>query len=62
MIFPLASFDRFRPFSFLSVEICDFSDLSAALPPDDLVALLNTIFSVFDEIIRAASAYKVRGR
>ena len=43
------------------MEICDFTGLAATLPPDDLVALLNRVFTALDEIVHTARAYKVSG-
>ena len=41
------------------VEICGFTELASSLPSDELVSLLNLVFSALDEIVSEANAYKV---
>ena len=40
-------------------QIVDFAELSALIDPEDLVEMLNTVFSRFDELVEAVGAYKV---
>jgi PAS domain S-box-containing protein len=48
--------DRYDHVSILFADIVDFSSLSAQIPPTEVVDLLNTIFSQFDQL---AAWYKL---
>ena len=45
----------------LPVEICEFSRLSALLSAEEVVELLNELFTSFDVLVEEAGAHKVRG-
>ena len=40
-------------------QICDFTKISSVLNPDQLVKLLNIVFSAFDKIVDSNFVYKV---
>ena len=53
--------DSFEEACILFVEIAHFARLSALLEPADLIDLLNTVFTAFDDLVADPSigAYKV---
>ena len=52
--------DRFDEASVLFADIVGFTDLSNRLPPDELVSLLNDIFSGFDEVGTRLGTEKIK--
>lgn len=52
--------DRHDEASVLFADICDFSALSSRLSAEDLVRLLNGVFSEFDEIAREHGIEKIK--
>jgi class 3 adenylate cyclase len=44
---------QFKEASVLFIEISDFAALSATLPANELVALLNFVFTTFDDVLEA---------
>lgn len=52
--------DRVEEMSVLFADIVDFSRLSMAMPPGDLVALLNQVFSIFDELTDRYGLEKIK--
>jgi len=51
------SADQFKEASVLFIEISDFAALSATLPASELVALLNFVFTTFDDVLEAGSLH-----
>lgn len=51
---------HFDSVTVLFADIVGFTPLSVALPPDDLLALLDEVFTRFDELVAAAGLEKVR--
>ena len=52
--------DLYPAISVLFVDIVNFTPLSARLAPADVVGLLNTIFSTFDELTEAHTLEKIK--
>ena len=52
--------DQHSEASVLFADICDFTDLSSRLSPDELVALLNEVFTGFDEVAREKGIEKIK--
>jgi class 3 adenylate cyclase len=52
--------DRFEDVSLLFADIVGFTSLSGGMAADELVSVLNEVFSVFDELVEAADLEKVK--
>jgi class 3 adenylate cyclase len=52
--------DRFDDVSLLFADIVEFTRLSSGMAADDLVRVLNEVFSVFDRLVDAAELEKVK--
>lgn len=52
--------DRFDEVTVLFADIVGFTKMSAELPPKELVALLNDVFSAFDELAEKYSLEKIK--
>ena len=52
--------DRFEDVSLLFADIVSFTSLSGGMAADELVTVLNDVFSVFDEQVAAAGLEKVK--
>ncbi|MFL5777988.1 MAG: adenylate/guanylate cyclase domain-containing protein [Chloroflexota bacterium] len=52
--------DRFDDVSLMFADIVDFTRLSAGMPPSDLVAVLNEVFTVFDGLVEMNELEKVK--
>lgn len=52
--------DNFPEVSLLFVDIAEFTPLAAAMPPTELVFLLNQIFSAFDKLARKYGLEKIK--
>ncbi len=52
--------DSFSQVTVLFADIVDFTPLSANLSPQDLVALLNEIFSLFDDLAEKHGLEKIK--
>jgi len=52
--------DSFEEVTVLFADLVGFTELAMALPPSELVALLNQIFSVFDGLAERASLEKIK--
>jgi class 3 adenylate cyclase len=52
--------DRFDDVTLMFADIVEFTRLSASLSPDDLVSVLNTIFSAFDGLVDGYGLEKVK--
>ncbi len=52
--------DRFEATSVLFADVVDFTPLSADLEPEEMVELLNEIFSYFDQLVDAYGLEKIR--
>ncbi|HEY9700202.1 MAG TPA: adenylate/guanylate cyclase domain-containing protein [Trichocoleus sp.] len=52
--------DNFSEVTVLFADIVNFTQLSAALPPTDLVELLNQIFSTFDALVEKFGLEKIK--
>jgi class 3 adenylate cyclase len=52
--------DRFDDVSLLFADIVGFTSLSGGMGPDELVSVLNEVFSAFDELVDAAGLEKVK--
>jgi class 3 adenylate cyclase len=52
--------DRFDDVSLLFADIVGFTNLSGGMGAQELVAMLNEVFSVFDELVDAAELEKVK--
>lgn len=51
--------DEFIEISVLFAEVCDFDAISCALQPSEVVEMLNTIFSTFDQLVDVHGVHKV---
>lgn len=52
--------DRFSEATILFADIGNFTELSQSMPPDDLVAMLNEVFSEFDVITERYGLEKIK--
>jgi class 3 adenylate cyclase/CheY-like chemotaxis protein len=52
--------DNFAEVTVLFADIVNFTSLAATLPPPELVELLNTIFSTFDQLAEQHSLEKIK--
>jgi class 3 adenylate cyclase len=52
--------DRFDEATVLFADIVDFTPMSAALPADEVVGLLNAIFSDFDDLVEQRGLEKIK--
>ena len=52
--------DEFDDVFILASDLCGFTQLSAASQPQDVMLLLSTLFSRFDELSEAMGVYKVQ--
>jgi class 3 adenylate cyclase len=52
--------DSFENVTVLFADIVDFTPMSARIPPRELVAFLNEIFSIFDHLVNEAGLEKVK--
>lgn len=57
---PEAIADGFTDVTVLFADIVDFTRLSATMPPQQLVALLNSIFSTFDQLAEKHNLEKIK--
>ncbi|HEY9888187.1 MAG TPA: adenylate/guanylate cyclase domain-containing protein [Candidatus Obscuribacterales bacterium] len=57
---PQAIAHRFEEVTILFADIVDFTELSAAIPPTELVNLLNQIFSAFDQLAEQHGLEKIK--
>ncbi|OQR88700.1 guanylate cyclase, partial [Achlya hypogyna] len=51
--------DEYASVTVLFCEVCDFNTISGQLDPDQVVELLNTIFSKFDVLVDYHSVHKI---
>lgn len=51
--------DEYGSVTVLFCEVCDFNTISGQLDPDQVVELLNTIFSKFDVLVDYHSVHKI---
>jgi len=51
--------DEYLNVTVLFAEVCQFDTISGQLAPDQVVELLNTIFSKFDLLVDAHSVHKI---
>ncbi|MFL5757512.1 MAG: adenylate/guanylate cyclase domain-containing protein [Chloroflexota bacterium] len=52
--------DRFDDVTLLFADIVDFTALSSDMQPDELVSVLNEVFSAFDGVVESAGLEKVK--
>ena len=52
--------DRFDDVTLLFADIVGFTELSSSLRPDELVAVLNEVFTVFDDLVEEHGLEKVK--
>jgi len=52
--------DSFSEVTVLFADIVDFTSLSARIPPEQLVSMLNRVFSVFDQLAEKYSLEKIK--
>ncbi|MBD1912979.1 adenylate/guanylate cyclase domain-containing protein [Leptolyngbya sp. FACHB-8] len=52
--------DNFSTVTVLFADIVDFTQLSAHMTPDQIVELLNTVFSMFDELVEEFALEKIK--
>ncbi|TAK03112.1 MAG: adenylate/guanylate cyclase domain-containing protein [Chloroflexota bacterium] len=52
--------DRFDDVTLLFADIVGFTELSSAMQPDELVEVLNEVFSVFDDLVEEHGLEKVK--
>jgi class 3 adenylate cyclase len=52
--------DRFDDVTLLFADIVGFTELSSSMQPDELVAVLNEVFSVFDDLVEEHGLEKVK--
>jgi class 3 adenylate cyclase len=52
--------DRFDDVTLLFADIVGFTELSSTMQPDELVAVLNEVFSVFDDLVEEHGLEKVK--
>lgn len=52
--------DRFPEATVLFADIVDFTPLSSSLPPEDMVALLDDVFTAFDRLVDAYGLEKIK--
>jgi class 3 adenylate cyclase len=52
--------DRFPEASVLFADIADFTPMSASLPPEEVVELLNEVFSTFDHLAEERGLEKIK--
>jgi class 3 adenylate cyclase len=52
--------DSYSEVTVLFADIVDFTSLSARIPPEQLVSMLNRIFSVFDQLAEKYSLEKIK--
>jgi class 3 adenylate cyclase/NAD(P)-dependent dehydrogenase (short-subunit alcohol dehydrogenase family) len=52
--------DRFEDVTVLFADLANFTPLSASLPPERVVALLDAAFSAFDDITRSEGLEKIK--
>lgn len=52
--------DHFEGASILFADVVDFTPLSATMTPDELVELLNEVFSVFDQLVEKYDLEKIK--
>jgi guanylate cyclase len=52
--------DHFEGASILFADVVDFTPLSASMTPDELVELLNEVFSVFDSLVEKYELEKIK--
>ncbi len=52
--------EQYDEATFLFADIVGFTGLSAAMPPEEVVKLLNEIFSAFDQIVERQGLEKIR--
>jgi len=52
--------DRFPEATVLFADIVDFTPLSSSLPPEDVVALLDDVFTAFDRLVDAHGLEKIK--
>jgi adenylate cyclase len=52
--------DSFEEVTILFAEVVGFTRLAAARPADQVVRLLNRVFTAFDELVERWSAEKIR--
>lgn len=56
---PLRIAEKYSSVTIMFVEVCNFNDISSEQTQDELVDILNTVFSVFDSVLEDYHAYKV---
>ncbi|GBG30746.1 Receptor-type guanylate cyclase gcy-12 [Hondaea fermentalgiana] len=56
---PVRIAEKFSSVTVMFVEVCDFSAISSRQTREELVDILNTIFSVFDSALENYDVYKV---
>lgn len=56
---PVRIAEKFTSVTIMFVEVCDFSAISSKQTREELVDILNTIFSVFDSVLEDYDVYKV---
>jgi class 3 adenylate cyclase len=52
--------DRFDDVTLLFADIVGFTELSSSMRPDELVAVLNEVFTVFDDLVEEHGLEKVK--
>jgi class 3 adenylate cyclase len=52
--------DRFPEATVLFADIVDFTSFAAALPPEDVVKLLDNVFTTFDELVEESGLEKIK--
>lgn len=52
--------DRFDDVTLLFADIVGFTELSSSMRPDELVAILNEVFTVFDDLVEEHGLEKVK--
>ena len=52
--------DRFAEATVLFADIVDFTPLAADLPPEDVVKILDDVFTTFDELVEKAGLEKIK--
>mmetsp|Transcript_6621 Transcript_6621/g.11691 ORF Transcript_6621/g.11691 Transcript_6621/m.11691 type:complete len:1130 (-) Transcript_6621:68-3457(-) len=51
--------EKFGPVTVMFVEVCHFNQISAEMSQDEVLDILNTVYSVFDSVLEDYDIYKV---